>query len=574
MPLPPGPVSVTSRTSGRRSSAAICVDLPLAAEERRGGNRQVRLVQRLQRREVVRAELEDALGRAQVLQPVQAEVAHLGAGEVGGRLRQEHLAAVPGGRDPRRPMHVEPDVALVGPERFPRVQAHPHAHRAVRKRALRVGGGRDRVGRARKRDEERVALRVDLDPVVPPPGLPQRTAVLGEHVGVPSPSSWSSRVDPSMSVKRNVTVPVGSSGCIWRFSLVSGRMTTARSTGCYSNEASSFRVSPANQSSSIRVETDRSVRQHRLVRAGEAEGAERERLDIRLRSQPLRCLGLDRFAITEHDQTRPAARPASRMPTAPDPRGRPRLTSRSELVEIVASDRQPERVEERATAIALHPDCVRLRLEAAGLCVVSAVRARSRSIQQRPDVQDARSIRVGIDRLLGPLCQPADVAPAARDRRDVHVVPDPVDTMMGREACDDLLVLPRGLGRDADPAGGEIDEPAGEQWEGALVRVGDLGARSAATPLLEPGDRLLEGSVAPRREREGLQRQQPESDVAFLSRRSRARRARRLRPRSTSRSGEGLRPGRRAVLGEVESSLDPADDELSVGLPLPHRPAA
>ena len=185
MPLPPGPGQRHEPDVGPPQQRRDLVDLPLATEERRRRNRQVRLVQRLQRREVVRPELEETLRRAQVLQPVQAEVAHLGTGEIRGRLRQEHLPAVPGGGDPRRPVHVEPDVALVGPERLARVQAHPHAHRAVRKRALRVGGGRHGVGRAREGDEERVALRVDLDPVVPPPGVPQRTAVLGEHVRVP-----------------------------------------------------------------------------------------------------------------------------------------------------------------------------------------------------------------------------------------------------------------------------------------------------------------------------------------------------------------------------------------------------
>ena len=97
------------------------VDLPLAAEERRRRNRKVRLVQRLQRREVFRPELEETLRRAQVLQPVQAEVADVGAGEVGRRLREQHLPAVAGGGDPRRPVHVEPHVPLVGPERLARV---------------------------------------------------------------------------------------------------------------------------------------------------------------------------------------------------------------------------------------------------------------------------------------------------------------------------------------------------------------------------------------------------------------------------------------------------------------------
>ena len=142
-------------------------------------------MQRLQRREVFRPELEETLGRAQVLKAVEAEIAHIDAGKVRGRLRQEHLPAVAGGRDPRRPVHVEPHVPPIGPERLACVQSHPHPHRAARKRELRVRGGRHGIGRTRKGDEESVALRVDLDALVPPPGLPQRPAVLGKHVRIP-----------------------------------------------------------------------------------------------------------------------------------------------------------------------------------------------------------------------------------------------------------------------------------------------------------------------------------------------------------------------------------------------------
>ena len=78
-------------------------------------------MQRLQRREVVRPELEQTLGRAEVLQPVQAEVAHVRPGEVGRRLGQQHLPAVPGGCDPSRPVHVVADIALVRQERLARV---------------------------------------------------------------------------------------------------------------------------------------------------------------------------------------------------------------------------------------------------------------------------------------------------------------------------------------------------------------------------------------------------------------------------------------------------------------------
>ena len=87
---------------------------------------------------------------------------------------------------------------------------------------------------------------------------------------------------------------------------------------------------------------------------------------------------------------------------------------------------------------------------------------------------------------------------------------------MRREARDDLLMQQTGFGRDVDPACGEVDEPAGEQGMAALVGVGDLWAPRAGTPLLQPGDRLLEVGVAPRREGEGLQRQQPESQVVVL----------------------------------------------------------
>ena len=52
---------------------------------------------------------------------------------------------MPRGRDARRPMHVQTDVADVAPDRFARMQAHPHAHRTVDKRRLGVGSGRDRI---------------------------------------------------------------------------------------------------------------------------------------------------------------------------------------------------------------------------------------------------------------------------------------------------------------------------------------------------------------------------------------------------------------------------------------------
>ena len=74
---------------------------------------------------------------------------------------------MPGGGDARRAVDVDPDVALLGHDRLARVEPHAHADRPAAERRLPVGGGRDRVGGARERDEERVALRVHLDAAVP-----------------------------------------------------------------------------------------------------------------------------------------------------------------------------------------------------------------------------------------------------------------------------------------------------------------------------------------------------------------------------------------------------------------------
>ena len=82
-------------------------------------------------------------------------------------------------------MDVDADVALVGDLRLPGVDPHANADRAAPERLAGGGRGRDRVGGSRERDEEGVALGVDLDAVVPGERSSQRGAVLGEEIGVP-----------------------------------------------------------------------------------------------------------------------------------------------------------------------------------------------------------------------------------------------------------------------------------------------------------------------------------------------------------------------------------------------------
>jgi len=162
-------------------------ELALAADEWRWLDRQIRLVERPQRREVAVAELVQALRPAQVLEAVLAKVAKLRAGveQTRRRLGQEYLAAVPGAHDPRRPMHVGAYIPLLGHDRLACVETHPHAHGSLGERVLGLTRSGDRIAGARERDEERIPLRVHLDPAVPQESLTQQAPVLREHLRIP-----------------------------------------------------------------------------------------------------------------------------------------------------------------------------------------------------------------------------------------------------------------------------------------------------------------------------------------------------------------------------------------------------
>ncbi len=166
-------------------------ELGVPADERRGRHGQVGPVQALQRREVVVAELVDPLGSGQVLEPVLAEVAQrrdvrqpVRCEQRRGRGGDQHLPAVPAGRDPRRAVDVLADVALVGDVRSAGVHAHPEPDRALaevlddpRSRPYRSRSGREG-------EEERVALGVDLHPVVRGGRGPHQPPVLEQRRGV------------------------------------------------------------------------------------------------------------------------------------------------------------------------------------------------------------------------------------------------------------------------------------------------------------------------------------------------------------------------------------------------------
>jgi hypothetical protein len=162
------------------------LELPLTADEGHRDDGNVGCVQRPEWREVTLAELEQALCADQILQAVLAEVADRSVclKEAAGRLGDDDLAAVRGGCNARRPVDVHADVALLGHERLAGVDAHPDLNRPCFERLLRLACGGDGVGRTRERDEERVALGVDLDPVVSSEGLTDHASVLSNEIGV------------------------------------------------------------------------------------------------------------------------------------------------------------------------------------------------------------------------------------------------------------------------------------------------------------------------------------------------------------------------------------------------------
>ena len=81
-------------------------------------------------------------------------------------------------------------------------------------RALDLGRRRDRVARAREREEDAVAGPVDLGAAVRGGGLAHELAHPRARAGANrSPRRCSSRVEPSTSAKRSVTVPAGKRRC-------------------------------------------------------------------------------------------------------------------------------------------------------------------------------------------------------------------------------------------------------------------------------------------------------------------------------------------------------------------------
>jgi len=187
----------TARPDQREEAAGRVVEEPIdrgqllrPADERgpRGGEVRAPGLERPERRELggqaVDLELEDPLRSAEVPEPVRPEVPGVHLDESPGGLGQEDLAAVADGGDAGGPVDVEPDVAFLGQPRLAGVEAHPDLDRTAGQRPLGFRGCADRVRGPGERDEESVALGVDLDPAVRGDGSADDPAMLGQGLRV------------------------------------------------------------------------------------------------------------------------------------------------------------------------------------------------------------------------------------------------------------------------------------------------------------------------------------------------------------------------------------------------------
>ena len=173
---------------------------PLGQHDRCGAKQRNLLIDRSRRREIARQpigdDLEDLLRTIDVLQPVFAEVAQGHAwnlvvvNDAGGGAREEHLSTVRDGADSRGAMDGDAGVVVIGNVWLARVQTHANRNpSSVRPVMIREGVlSRDRafncIARMTEGDEERVALRPNLDSAVCGEHPAQQIAVGGEHFGV------------------------------------------------------------------------------------------------------------------------------------------------------------------------------------------------------------------------------------------------------------------------------------------------------------------------------------------------------------------------------------------------------
>ena len=199
LPIPPGPVTVSSRAvPSRRRASASSRSRPTnvvtgrsagcsgRASSVRSGGKSVgspSMTSWLSRSGSGKSRSR-YVPRSRQVDPGRQRLAD----EPAGRRRDDDLAAVPGGRDPGGAVDVDPDVALVAPGRPRRCggpsgpgPVRPSGQSAAGQPALAVDRRPDRLGGAREDDEERVALGALLQTAVGLERGPEDRPVAGQQ---------------------------------------------------------------------------------------------------------------------------------------------------------------------------------------------------------------------------------------------------------------------------------------------------------------------------------------------------------------------------------------------------------
>jgi hypothetical protein len=154
--------------------------------ERVRRTREIRPEEASERWKALIADLKDALRSGEVLEAVLAEIGEVTAAldQRGGRGREDNLAAMSGGGDPRGAMHVVSDVPFVSDDRGTGVDSRSNANRPRRE----CSGERFRCGQRRRRtregEEEGVTLGVHLDAPRGRARFADYATVLGKRVGI------------------------------------------------------------------------------------------------------------------------------------------------------------------------------------------------------------------------------------------------------------------------------------------------------------------------------------------------------------------------------------------------------
>ncbi len=210
MPEPPGPVSVTRREPFANSDSTSSTSISRPTNKLAGPEGPYR--DRLKRREARRPELEDGHRPFDVLQPVLDEMVNETPSTSARDAARNQLPTMPGRRDARREVHVVSHIALVHHQRNARVETDTQLDRPRReKTGHRLCRNHGTDGRS-KGEKESVTLRVNLDSALGRARIANHaTCSASASAYASSPSSRRSRVDPSTSVKRKVTVPLGRS---------------------------------------------------------------------------------------------------------------------------------------------------------------------------------------------------------------------------------------------------------------------------------------------------------------------------------------------------------------------------